>query len=519
MDGDRRSKLIDHLPVVGWMRKLFLLILVLGLAGCSRPAQPSSLYVVPSAVPTATSRVITQPPFYATRAPGTPALTPTPDLPHDLPTPRTTQETYTVQSGDSLGKIALLFSVSIDDLVAANNLADPDHINVGEALDIPAPPPEPPGPDFKIIPDSELVNSPAAAGFDVTAFADQYAGYLAQYSGDVEGETTSGPAILARVARDFSVNPRLLLAVLEYQSSWVTEAAPDPKTIDYPLQYFDSNRKGLYKQLAFVADSLNRGYYLWRVNGIFSVILADNSAIPLAPTLNAGTVGVQYMMSLFYGKAGWEQAVTESGLFATYQALFGYPFDYAIEPLLPAGLEQPPMQLPFEPGAVWSFTGGPHGGWGSGSAWAALDFAPPGEALGCVLSDAWVVAVAPGEIVRSDHGEVVEDLDGDGIEQTGWTVLYMHIDTHERVAVGTQVAAGDRIGHPSCEGGVSNGTHTHLARRYNGEWIPADGQLPFNLDGWISSGTGVEYNGFLTRDGTKLEAWDDRSTAENQIHR
>jgi hypothetical protein len=35
------------------------------------------------------------------------------------------------------------------------------------------------------------------------------------------------------------------------------------------------------------------------------------------------------------------------------------------------------------------------------------------------------------------------------------------------------VKTGDRIGHPSCEGGAANATHVHIARRYNGEWIPA----------------------------------------------
>jgi LasA protease len=78
--------------------------------------------------------------------------------------------------------------------------------------------------------------------------------------------------------------------------------------------------------------------------------------------------------------------------------------------------------------------------------------------------------------------------------------------------------AGDRIGHPSCEGGVSNGTHVHLARRFNGEWIPADGSLPFVLDGWVSLGTGVEYNGYLSKDGEMVEAWDSRKP-ENQISR
>ncbi|MBI3152947.1 MAG: hypothetical protein HYZ21_12490, partial [Chloroflexi bacterium] len=64
------------------------------------------------------------------------------------------------------------------------------------------------------------------------------------------------------------------------------------------------------------------------------------------------------------------------------------------------------------------------------------------------------------------------------------------------------------IGHPSCEGGVSNAAHVHLARRFNGEWIAADGPIPFSMNGWVSSGDGIEYNGFLTRGSQSIEAWD-----------
>jgi murein DD-endopeptidase MepM/ murein hydrolase activator NlpD len=126
--------------------------------------------------------------------------------------------------------------------------------------------------------------------------------------------------------------------------------------------------------------------------------------------------------------------------------------------------------------------------------------------LGCNPSSSWEIAAAPGVIVRSDNGAVVLDLDGDGYEQTGWDLLYMHVATLDRIAVGTRVKVGDLIGHPSCEGGISTATHLHLARKFNGEWIPADGPVPFNLDGWISSGTGNEYDGSLSRGGTTLEA-------------
>ena len=42
--------------------------------------------------------------------------------------------------------------------------------------------------------------------------------------------------------------------------------------------------------------------------------------------------------------------------------------------------------------------------------------------------------------------------------------------------------------------------------------------LPFNLDGWVSSGNGKEYDGYLERDGESIEAWEG-FYPENTIHR
>jgi murein DD-endopeptidase MepM/ murein hydrolase activator NlpD len=333
----------------------------------------------------------------------------------------------------------------------------------------------------------------------------------------VDGQYLNGAQIVERVAQNYSVNPRLLLALLEHRSGWVTDSAP--QNVDYPLGFYDNFYAGLYRQLAWTANNLNRGYYLWRVNALSTLPLTDGTYVPLDPTINAGTAAAQYFLSQFNNRPFWDDDVSELGFFETYVTLFGYPFDFDIPSLIPSNLSQPAMQLPFEPGDVWSFTGGPHGGWDSGSAWAALDFAPPGEALGCVSSDAWVVAVANGWIVRAENGAVVQDLDNDGYEQTGWNVLYMHVETRERIPPHTYVYAGERIGHPSCEGGISNGTHLHLARKYNGEWITADGNVPFNLEGWISSGNGIEYDGYLTRGDISYEALEGRFDGLNQISR
>ena len=90
-----------------------------------------------------------------------------------------------------------------------------------------------------------------------------------------------------------------------------------------------------------------------------------------------------------------------------------------------------------------------------------------------------IIILEAGVNARSGTGIVVVDLDGDGDERTGWNIFYLHVATDRSVEAGSLVNAGDSIGHPSCEGKSvqANGTHIHIARKYNGEWVPADGTL------------------------------------------
>ena len=449
---------------------------------------------------------------------GNPLFTPTPDPPHAIPGLRSGEEVYYVQAGDTLGRISEKYNISVAAIAEANQITNVDVLEIGQELVIPAPQPVSTGPGFKLIPDSELVAGPLTSEFDVTSFARGKNGYLVHYEEEVDGRTLTGDEIVTLIARDFSVNPRLLLAVLDFQSRWVSDNNPRTDTLKYPLGWRDPWREGLYKQLSWAANNLNRGYYLWRVNAISSWILADNTVVPADPTINAGTAALQYFFGLLYGYQTWEKSILNDGFFAVYNDLFGYPFGYSFEPLIPKNLAQPSFQLPFEPEIVWAFTGGPHGGWGDGSAWAALDFAPFVDTRGCFSSDEWVVAMADGLITRAENGTVVQDLDQDGKEQTGWTILYLHIESQDRVKAGTLLQAGDRIGHPSCEGGVTDGTHVHIARRYNGEWIPADQGLPFVMEGWTSYGVGSEYDGTLQKGSAIIEAYNG-NIASNAIKR
>jgi LysM repeat protein len=94
------------------------------LSACS--AKPT-----PTAQPTATPQPTAVP--TSTTVP-TPTNTPTPTL---VPTPTVT--IYVVQPGDVLGTIAKKYGTTVEAIVEANGITDPDFIRQGQELVIPAP--------------------------------------------------------------------------------------------------------------------------------------------------------------------------------------------------------------------------------------------------------------------------------------------------------------------------------------------------------------------------------------------
>lgn len=500
---------------------LICLILVsLALMGCVRPS-PGSEQTTPSIYPSHTASDATAASNQAANSEvGGPETAPS-STPEESALSQQVDAGFfilhTVEEGDTLGTIAELYETSTAELVALNQIENSDIIFTGQTLRVPGPNFESlVSPSFEIIPDSELIYGPAAKTFDLQEFTAPLAGYLLTYEEEVEGHYLKGPDIVQLVADRHSVNPKLLLTALEYQSNWLTNEKPAETS--YPLGNLDEDASGLYKQLSWAANLLNWGFYGRSEGGVTSFLVNDSIPASFAPDISFGTSGVQYYLAARdnMNYESWLSAVGPEGFHAAYSRLFGDPFEQEFQPLIPADLIQPEFELPWAGGETWFFTGGPHGGWNTGSAWAALDFVPPNMQAGCSPSESWATAVADGVISRSGYGAIVLDLDGDGYSGTGWAVTYMHLEDRDRLAEGTRVVTGDPLGHPGCEGGFTNGTHVHIARTYNGRWISADGSLPFEMGGWISEGAGYEYNGSLVRAG-EIKTADIYHTDDNAI--
>jgi len=416
---------------------------------------------------------------------------------------------YYTQAADTLPVVAVRFGVQPAEITSPDPLPETALLPPNQLLLIPRRLANTAS-SQRLLPDSEVVYSPSSTDFDVNAYVQQAGGYLSTYEEWLQStKTTTGADIITRVAQENSINPRLLLALVEYHSHWVTGQPTNLAEVDYPMGLIDLNEKGLYRQLVWAVNQLSVGYYAWREGRLIELQFSDGITARLAPDQNAGSVALEYYFSKMYDGERWLQAVdAQNGLPAVYERMFGSPWVRAqsVEPLYPPGLTQPGLILPFEMNRWWSYSGGPHGAWEHDGSYAALDFAPASSESGCQESSAWVTASASGLVVRSGNGVVVLDLDGDGKEQTGWVILYLHVSHDKRAPIGTWVDVGDRLGHPSCEGGMATGTHVHIARKYNGEWMAADGPIPFNLSGWEAHAGEAAYKGSLSRDGTSIEA-------------
>ena len=409
---------------------------------------------------------------------------------------------YYAQPGDTLEVIAARFQVLPQNIHSPEPIMTGHLLNPGLRLEILRPNISESSLG-RILEDHELVYSPSAIGFDIHEYVSQADGYLSAHQEYMRSTgLTSAAEIITRVSIENSFHPRLLLAILEYQCGCVYGPLADGMDSNYLIGVNDPLRRGLYRQMGWVANQLSLGYYGWR-SGMFTELAFNaGSTVSLPPDLNAGSVGIAYLLSRLHDHDGWTLAVDPKNSFRkVYENMYpgeGHE-DSFTEPLYPNDLTQPSLSLPFEPDTEWGFTSGPHQAWETEGALAALDFAPASERFGCQRSNEWVVAVADGLVVRSEHGAVVLDLDGDGFEQTGWAILYMHVEDRHRIPEGTYLHRGEKIGHPSCDGGPADGTHVHIARKYNGEWIAADGPLPFIMSGWEAKTGFRPFEGSLSR--------------------
>ena len=136
-----------------------------------------------------------------------PAAEPSPDPePGPSPKPEPVVTTYTVQPGDTLSRVAALHFVTVADLVAWNDIPDPDRIRVGDVLAVTAPAAEPqpePGPTPEPEPAPQPEPDPAPSPASLTSLT-------ATVDGEYVVLDWDGPDTIHLTAEDFDAAGELI---------------------------------------------------------------------------------------------------------------------------------------------------------------------------------------------------------------------------------------------------------------------------------------------------------------------
>ena len=164
---------------------------------------------------------------------------------------------YYAQSGDWLPAVANRFGVSVSEITSPKILPSTGYLDVGTLLIIPnrLDASIQYTPAVQVIPDSEVVFSATSAGFDIEQYVRDAGGYLSTYR-EYLGTTawTVGYIEIERLAYENSINPRLLLALLDYEAGWVRGTPSSQFLIDYPMGQENYRNKGMFGQMTWAVN-------------------------------------------------------------------------------------------------------------------------------------------------------------------------------------------------------------------------------------------------------------------------
>ncbi len=361
-----------------------------------------------------------------------------------------------------------------------------------------------------LLSDGQFVWGPNVRDFSVVEFLQNRTSPLLPYA-----------EVIETWAAYASVNPKILLAVLEIRHGWITYL---PMDID--PQYV---RDEIQKTTLDLAVAFYEHLYTWgaRKSSDSSVqpkspalSFPDGSSVQLNDQLSSGTYAIASILAGGTSPELWAKSLStksNDGFPATFSDLF--PDTNALDTsnnIQPTQL--PPddfFQLPFPLGGKWTFNG-PHSWCGGDHCYgelpdrSSIDFSTV-WAKGSDLPDHYTVASKEGlgyvykPNPRYSPLPCWIEIDHQISPTEVWTTSYYHLrklgDPGDAGWISRNESLGI-IGEEICNGGFANGAHVHFTLRYNGSLFDLDG---VKLSGWnVHSGVKPYTSGYIERDGVRL---------------
>ncbi|MGH2621321.1 MAG: M23 family metallopeptidase, partial [Anaerolineales bacterium] len=326
-------------------------------------------------------------------------------------------------------------------------------------------------PEPALLSDGQFVWGPNVGPFNIGAYLRTRKSPLAPYAADLE-----------LWASYSSVNPKVLLTVLETRDGWVTNlpAGTPPLAVSQRIEATAMQLAAtFYEHLhtwgarrPVVPNPPAGGPAIWYADGSVAVLDASTSS---------GTAAVAAVLAA----DAYPEGFSIQGLAApaTFPSVFGALFpgtDLLSEANQINPLTAPPanlLQMPFPLGATWTASG-PHS-WNGGNyppPFSSLDFFTGGGTCSAP-PNLYVVAAASGSVYRPFGYSCWLEIDHGG----GWVTSYYHL---RNLYSGAPLGRAAKVGTIACElcaGGFSTGPHVHFSLKFNGAYASLEG---VKLSGW-----------------------------------
>jgi murein DD-endopeptidase MepM/ murein hydrolase activator NlpD len=332
----------------------------------------------------------------------------------------------------------------------------------------------------------------------VQAFLDTQAGPLKDARYRVGDQVHSFAEVLVSQTSYYSVNPRVILALLESQNALLSNAQPSSDQLGWAIGFEGDrgNWRGLQGQVRWAVRQM---FYARRdFPGVQSLTFADNSTASPSPGMTLSEYVIARVLAPTTTPARLPHLLQRFR--ETYTALFGDPrlpphdWPAPAAPFLSRPLEQTFAVTSFFDHDAPFLARDPNASvvtyWGHAETDNA--FAYDGH-------DGWdYAAAAPDRVIAAADGDVVYAGNADDGCATrsvvidhgnGYRTLYWHLARVD-VETGQRVARGERLGVVG-ESGCALGPHLHFGVQYLGRNVDPYGWCGAGPDPWAQNPSGT----------------------------
>ncbi|UCF62327.1 MAG: peptidoglycan DD-metalloendopeptidase family protein, partial [Anaerolineaceae bacterium] len=357
-----------------------------------------------------------------------------------------------------------------------------------------------------LLADGQFVWGPNVGDFDIRSYLGSMGSPLEPYSDDIE--------IWARYT---TVNPKVLLTVLELQYGYLNTVSDD-LTPEMILETIENTSMSLavafYEHLHTWGTRKSTDDQI-DTNQSPVVVFADGTAAQLNPDHSSGTFAIATTLAESTDMTTWLNLISTQDL-GGFTHVFGTLFPET-DRLDNSNNIHPPnlptsdlFQFPFPLGATWHFNG-PHSWAGDDTPpFSSMDFYTGGGTCDAP-PNLYTVAAASGTAIRPYGYDCWLEIDHTG----GWTTSYYHLQNliDPQGATVNQNASLGTIACEVCAGGWATGPHVHWTLKFGGAYVSLEG---VQVSGWtIHVGSEPYDTGYIEREWQTLDPF---SAVLNDYH-